>query len=56
MEEIVAAKAEQAPKLREQFDDSSGSALFAHSTIDTYWGTGLNSKATVNTDHAKWPR
>jgi hypothetical protein len=49
MEEIISAKAEQLPKMRKIFRD----AVYAHSTLDTFWGKGLNSKATMSTDHIK---
>ena len=55
MEEIISAKAEQLPKMQDIFRDSTGGAAYAHSTLDTFWGTGLNSKATMNTDNTKWP-
>lgn len=55
MEEIVTAKAEQINPMREKLEASNANTIFAESTVDVYWGTGLDTIGTTQTEPSKWP-
>ena len=55
MEKIVSAKADQVAAMREKLEASNTNTIFAESTVDGYWGTGLDAAGTVHTNPSKWP-
>jgi ribA/ribD-fused uncharacterized protein len=55
MEKIVSTKADQVAVMREQLEASNTNTIFAESTVDGYWGTGLDAAGTVHTNPSKWP-
>ena len=55
MSEIVEAKATQCSEFRDSLRNSKKSTVFAESTFDDFWASGLNEKETQCTNSDKWP-
>ncbi|KAK3086400.1 hypothetical protein FSP39_017897 [Pinctada imbricata] len=55
MEEILKAKFDQVTEFREIIVKSEVDTIFAESTYDDFWGTGLSQRGTEHTDPKRWP-
>ena len=49
MSEIISEKAEQVETFRETLENSTKNVVFAETTYDDYWATGLNFDQSVHT-------
>ena len=55
MTEILDAKAKQVKDFRGCFAEKRKQTVFAETTFDDFWGTGLDRTATLHTSRDKWP-
>ena len=55
MREILEAKALQVSAFRDALKKSHKSAKFVENTFDDFWGSGIDTSATLHTDSEKWP-
>lgn len=55
MSEIISEKAEQVETFRETLENSTKNVVFAETTYDDYWATGLNFDQSVHTKPSAWP-
>ena len=55
MSEIISKKAEQVETFRETLENSTRNAVFAETTFDDFWATGLNFDQSVHTKPSAWP-
>lgn len=55
MEEISKAKYDQVESFRSILEKHDVDTIFAESTYDDFWGTGLDRVGTDHTNHLKWP-
>ncbi|XP_062598790.1 uncharacterized protein LOC134260223 [Saccostrea cucullata] len=53
--DLEAAKKLTRSQLKAKLENSTRNPIFAEGTYDMQWGTGLDSEATLHTDHKKWP-
>ena len=55
MKEIIEAKAVQVSSFRDALKKSHKSAKFVENTFDDFWGSGIDTHASIHTDCGKWP-
>ena len=55
MEEIIEEKMKQVKPFSERLSKFAKGTIFAESTYDDFWGTGLDKNGTDHTQEGKWP-
>ena len=55
MKEIVEAKVAQVPAFKDALQKSHSKTVFVETTLDNFWGSGLNKTGTLKTKASKWP-
>ena len=55
MEEILISKFDQNSDFKDKLKESSKNTIFADTTYDMEWGTGLNKTESVKTKSSSWP-
>ena len=55
MTEIIENKCAQVQQFREKLRSVEKNTVFAESTINDQWGTGLDKVGTENTKRSEWP-
>ena len=55
MEEIIEEKMKQVKTFSERLSKFAKGTIFAESTYDDFWGTGLDRNGTDHTQEGKWP-
>ena len=55
MRSILEAKLAQCKDFSEALSKSNKNTAFVESTYDSYWGSGLDRKGTLNTESSRWP-
>lgn len=55
MEEIISKKSEQVENFRDVLENSTKNVIFAETTYNDFWATGLNYDQSMHTKTSTWP-
>ncbi|XP_062579704.1 uncharacterized protein LOC134241694 [Saccostrea cucullata] len=55
MEEIITKKSEQVEDFRDSLENSPKNVVFAETTYDDFWATGLNLNQSKHSKPTAWP-